>query len=40
MSAENCDLSLLKSLEDFPSISVGFSQYFKEGLTALPLLLS
>lgn len=39
MSAENCDLSLLKPLEDFPLISMSFSQHFKEGLTALPLLL-
>lgn len=39
LSAENSDLSLLKSLEDFPLISVGFNQYFKEGLAALPLLL-
>lgn len=41
MSAEDCDQSLLKSLEAIliPLISVGLSQYFKEGLIPLTLLL-
>lgn len=41
MSAEDCDQSLLKSLEAIliPLILVGLSQYFKEGLIPLTLLL-